>query len=56
MRVGDLVRILRAGILGVVVGFDEDHDPIVRTFGWSEWCDDPTPEFRHAVEVISENR
>ena len=55
MNIGDLVRILRAGTLGVVVGFDGDGDPIIRTFGWwpHDSCD---PEFRHAVEVVSENR
>ena len=55
MNIGDLVRILRSGPLGLVVGFDEDDDPIVRTFGW--YADtDGEPEFRHAVEVVSENR
>ena len=46
---------MRAGTLGVVVGFDEDHDPVVHTFGWWGW-DMAAPEFRHAVEVVSENR
>jgi hypothetical protein len=55
MYIGDLVRILRAGTLGVVIGFDIDDDPIVRTF---EWYGHPNgePEFEHAVEVVSENR
>jgi len=55
VRVGDLVRILRSGTLGVVIGFDIDDDPIVRTF---EWYGHPNgePEFEHAVEVVSENR
>ena len=55
MRVGDLVRILRSGTLGMVIGFDIDDDPIVRTF---EWYGHPNgePEFEHAVEVVSENR
>jgi len=55
MNIGDLVRILRAGTLGVVVGFDEDGDPIVHTFGWWGYGTGD-PEFRHAVEVVSENR
>jgi len=58
MNIGDLVRILRSGTLGVVIGFDGDGDPIVRIFGWSECKDWPevAPEFRHAVEVVNEHR
>ena len=55
MNIGDLVRILRSGTLGMVIGFDEDDDPIVRIL---EWYGHPygEPEFEHAVEVVSENR
>ena len=55
MNIGDLVRIPRSGTLGMVIGFDEDDDPIVRILGW---YGEPSgePEFRHAVEVVSENR
>ena len=55
MKVGDLVRILRSGTLGIVIGFDEDDDPIVRIL---EWYGHPygEPEFEHAVEVLSESR
>lgn len=55
MRVGDLVRILRSGTLGMVIGFDEDDDPIVRIFNWYAHPNGE-PEFEHAVEVVSENR
>jgi hypothetical protein len=55
MNIGDLVRILRSGTLGMVVGFDEDDDPIVRIFSW---YGHPlgVPVLRHAVEVLSESR
>jgi hypothetical protein len=55
MNIGDLVRILRSGTLGVMIGFDEDDDPIVRIFNWYGHVHGE-PEFRHAVEVVSENR
>ena len=55
MNIGDLVRILRSGTLGMVIGFDEDDDPIVSTFEW-QWHPNGEPEFEHAVEVVSENR
>ena len=56
MKVGDLVKILRSGLLGIVVDFDGDGDPMVNTFGWWGFAAGPDPEFRHAVEVVSESR
>ena len=56
MKVGDLVRIMRSGLLGIVVDFDGPHTPMVNTFGWWGFDAGPDPEFRHGVEVVSESR
>ena len=53
MKVGDLVKFrgLRNNpLLGVIVGFDKDNDPIVRS------CNSrvSTPHWRNQIEVISE--
>ena len=55
MKVGDLVR-LRVDIIGkdlrtrgIIVGFDEDLDPLVL---WSKW-DLPEVNFRSHIAVIS---
>ena len=55
MQVGDLVRVLVGDIeegfpLGIVIGFDEDDDPIVIERGQK------LPHFRSHLEVIYENR
>ena len=55
MQVGDLVRVLVGDLegdfpLGVVVGFDEDDDPIVFERGVKR------EHYRKHVEVIYENR
>ena len=53
MQVGDLVRILVGGIeedfpLGVIIGFDEDEDPIVFERGQK------LEHYRKHIEVIHE--
>ena len=56
MKVGDLVRLLQEPkTLGIVVGFDDDDDPMVRYIGRMR---DLYPEavYAHAVEVLSECR
>jgi hypothetical protein len=53
MKVGDLVKFrgLRNNpLLGIIVGFDDENDPIVRSCN-SKMC---TPHWRNQVEVISE--
>jgi len=59
VKVGDLVRILRSGAIGIVVDFDADDDPIVggciqRPPNATDMS--PEPEWRYSVEVISESR
>ena len=51
MQVGDLVRVLvgehkKDFPLGIVIGFDEDHDPIVIERGQK------LPHYRSHLEVI----
>jgi len=68
MKVGDLVAPTRgsrkdAGYMGVIVGYDEDDDPIVL---WNKrdpqavderWAGQyALPEYRNSVEVINESR
>ena len=53
MQVGDLVRVLVGGIeedfpLGVIIGFDEDDDPIVIEGGVKR------EHYRKHVEVIND--
>jgi len=50
MNIGDLVRILRSGTLGVVIGFDGGGDPIVAIDVAA------APEYRRAVVVVNEHR
>ena len=55
MQIGDLVRVLVAEHegdfpLGVIIGFDEDEDPIVFERGQK------LEHFRSHLEVIYENR
>jgi hypothetical protein len=55
MQVGDLVRVLVGEHkedfpLGMVIGFDEDDDPIVIERGQK------LPHYRSHLEVISESR
>jgi len=55
MQVGDLVRVLVGDIeedfpLGMVIGFDEDEDPIVFERGQK------LAHYRKHLEVIYENR
>ena len=60
MKVGDLVRGSAEwiGSIGLIVGFDEDDDPIVAWIGeqgsneWFPGCG----EFRSQVLVLSETR
>ena len=61
MQVGDLVRHVVAGKredmkypneLGIVVGFDDDHDPVV-CFAYRR---DPAAFYLDDVEVINESR
>jgi len=56
VKVGDLVRLLREPeTLGIVIGFDEDGDPVVRYIGHMR-VHFPEAEYAHAVEVLSECR
>jgi len=53
MQIGDLVRVLVGGIeedfpLGVIIGFDEDDDPIVIEGGVKR------EHYRKHVEVIND--
>jgi hypothetical protein len=50
MQIGDLVKGLSLLPLGMIVGFDEDDDPIVR---WL--CSSPYEEayYRKDIEIIS---
>ena len=53
MQVGDLVRVLVGGIeedfpLGVIIGFDEDDDPIVLERG------EKLAHYRSHLEVIND--
>jgi len=53
VKVGDLVRfkgLRNKPLLGIIVGFDEEGDPIVRS------CKNrtTTPHWRNQIEVISE--
>jgi len=55
VKIGDLVRVLAGDLegyfpLGVVVGFDEDDDPIVFERG------EKLAHYRKHLEVIYENR
>jgi hypothetical protein len=55
MQIGDLVRVLAADLegcfpLGVIVGFDEDEDPIVFERG------EKFAHYREHLEVIYESR
>ena len=55
MQVGDLVRVLVGGIeedfpLGVIIGFDEDDDPIVLERGAKR------EHYRKHIEVINESK
>ena len=55
MQVGDLVRVLVGGIeedfpLGVIIGFDEDDDPIVLEGGAKR------EHYRKHIEVINESK
>ena len=53
MKVGDLVKfkgLRNTPLLGIIVGFDKDGDPIVSS------CKNrtTTPHWQHQIEVISE--
>ena len=53
MKVGDLVKfkgLRNTPLLGIIVDFDKDGDPIVRSCK-SKVC---TPHWRNQIEVISE--
>ena len=55
MQIGDLVRVLAADLegcfpLGVIVGFDEDEDPIVFERGQK------LEHYRKHIEVIHESK
>ena len=55
MQIGDLVRVLAADLegcfpLGVIVGFDEDEDPIVFERG------EKFAHYRSHLEVIHESK
>ena len=61
MKVGDLVRILRYGTLGIVVDFDGDGNPMVRYIagalcGAHPYRYPPVSEYVYDVEVLSECR
>jgi hypothetical protein len=57
VKVGDLVRILRAETFAIVVGFDDDNDPIICGFVGPHASGQVSgPIFRNAVEVVSESR
>jgi hypothetical protein len=53
VKVGDLVKfkgLRNSALLGIIVGFDKDNDPIVKSCK-SKMC---TPHWRNQVEVINE--
>ena len=55
MKVGDLVKWTDLGgedLIGIIVGFDDENDPIVKSCGSSIKC----AHWRHSLEVVSESR
>ena len=55
MKVGDLVKwtALRGeDLVGIIVGFDDENDPIVKSCGSSIKC----AHWRSSWEVVSESR
>ena len=54
MKVGDLVKWTELGgenLVGIIVGFDDENDPIVKSVGSSIKC----AHWRSSLEVVSES-
>ena len=54
MKVGDLIQfkgLRNSPLLGVIVGFDKDNDPIIRSCKGGT----TTPHWRNQVEVLNES-